>query len=146
MKIRRIITITTLMILIMVTLSGCGVKKLSGTYVSELDSTEYFKFSGESKVTFYSNQDSIDGAYRIVDNAAILYFDLEPDPSVILLEIKNKNTLYYTMTAYVKQGFWKKHWKKFVIGSMVLGVFSIIYKKVTGRDLEDDIEKLSDQF
>lgn len=125
-------------ILTMFILSGCGVKKLSGTYVSEQNSDEYLKFSGESKVSLYSENEKIDGSYRIEDGLVLAYFDSE-DAS-LLLEIKDKKTLYYGMNAYVKVGFWKKHWKKIVIVIVVFGIISAVYKKITGRELEDDIE------
>ncbi len=127
-------------------LGGCGqIKELSGTYVSELSSKEYFEFSGKSKVTYRNEDEKITGSYRISDNMLVCSFDSE-DNSVMILEVEDEKTLYAGLTAYVKKGFWEKNWLKIVIFNIILAAVFIVYKKVTGRNLEDDMEKWGDQF
>lgn len=143
---KRTAIIITLIMLIMVTLSGCGEVKLSGTYVDEDNKDNYFKFSGENNVSLYSEQGHIDGTYYIIDDAAILYFDSEPEFNTLILEIKNNRKVYLLSTAFVKQGFLKRNWGKILIGILILGVIIRIYEKTTGRNIEDDLDKADEKL
>lgn len=124
-------------------MSGCGKTNISGTYVSERDSNEYLEFTGESRVEYHFDGDSMVGSFRVADNLVLISFD---NNESVILEAKNDKTLYNGLNAFVKKGFWEKHWWKFVIGFVALGAVSTIYKMVTGRDLEDDLDKLDERF
>lgn len=143
MKRKKNCAIMLFVVFLMIFMSGCGVKKLSGKYVNENNKSEYFKFSGESKVTYHNEQGSKVGNYRIENNALIAYF--EEGEELIFLEVKDKKTLYegYT-TAYVKKNFLQRHWEAIVIFLVIYSIVSLVYTKITGRNLEDDLENLLD--
>ena len=155
-----IITCVVLMAL-MVMLSSCGESNsLSGKYVNAGDNTEYLEFSGKNSFELYKNgKMSMYGSYKISGDILTLSFDLGSSWSDLSCKLnKSKNTIYFDGTSYIKggtdaagniveeKGFWAKHWPKFVIGFIVLGVIGMIYNKVTGRDLGDDIENLGDRI
>lgn len=147
MKKQRIAIIAVLITLIAVTLCSCGETKLSGTYVAENNKNIYFKFSGERNVSVYSESGHIDGVYTILDKAAVLYFDSEPEEfNTLVLDIKSNKKFYLLSTAFVKQGFLKRHWLKILIGLFIIGLLITIYEKITGRSFEDDMEKLADKI
>lgn len=140
------IIIAIVFIMSLLLLGGCRqIKELSGTYVNELRSKEYFEFSGKSKVTYRNEDKKITGSYRISDGVLVCSFDSEDNPMMIL-EVEDEKTLYIGLTAYVKKGFWEKNWLKIVIFNIIFAVVYIVYKKVTGHNLEDDIEKWGEQF
>lgn len=134
-----------ILVMLMMLLGGCGVKKLSGTYVNELDRKNYLKFSGKSKVTLHNENGKITGSYRIKDDLLVLYFDTE-EGTMAWLEIEDKKTLYDGMTAYVKKGFLERNWLKILIFTIVFGTVMIVYEKITGRELVDDMEKWEEKF
>lgn len=142
---KHIFLVLSLIVILIPMLSGCGVKKLSGTYVSELDKSVYAKFSGESKIVYHDGNGSRKGTYRIDRNTVYASFPATDsgEDSFMVFEVKDKKTIYYGLTvAFVKKGFLEKHWKKIVIAVLVWGVISAVYEKITGRSLEDDIDKL----
>lgn len=122
-------------------MSGCGEIKISGTYISEQNSDEYYEFSGESIVEYHLNGEILTGSFIYAENTVLISFN---SGEMTALSVKNDKTLYYGLNAYVKKGFWEKHWWKFVIGGVIIVVIEAVYKKITGRDLEDDIDKLTD--
>ncbi|MDO4332133.1 MAG: zinc ribbon domain-containing protein [Eubacteriales bacterium] len=124
-------------IVFMLLLGGCGVTKLSGTYVNELDSTEYLKFSGKSKVKLYTQDSTQTGSYRIIDDLLVLSFG-DGENATVFLEIENKKTLYYGLVAYVKKNFLQRHWLKILIGTIVVGIIGWIAEKLEDRE---DVKK-----
>lgn len=126
------------------TLTGCSGKdiKLSGTYVNELDKDQYLKFSGESKVEIHLDGVTVTGSFIVLDQLVMIN---APTGDSITMIAKDKKTLYAGTTAFVKQGFWKKHWWKVLLVLVGLSIISGIYKLITGRDLGDDLEDLGEK-
>ena len=136
--------ITALLILVffLAALSGCGERKISGTYVSEHNSAEYFVFSGESKVSYYQEDNRLDGAYYVVDDVIMTSFDAAQEENAVqLLTIKNNKTIYLGMVAFVKKnalvdflkGIWSRYWLQILIGLTVLGAISSLVEKIAER-------------
>lgn len=143
---RSIIITLILLIVLMVSVSGCGRVKLSGTYVNEHDREEKFKFSGESKVTYYNKNESMDGSYQGSGKSIIAVFGQGDDTTMEFLTIENKKVLYYNSMAFVKKGFIERYWHIALIIGVAYCIITAIYKKKTGRDLEEDLENLSDKL
>ena len=139
------ITIVLVMIL-MISLSGCGRIKISGTYVNEHDKKEKFKFSGESKVTYYNKDGRIEGTYYGNRNGIVVTLGEGENETVAFLTVENKKVLYYDMMAFVKKGFIERNWYKFLFLGAAYSIVAAIYKRKTGRDLEEDLENLSDKL
>ncbi len=137
-------------------LGGCGIKKLSGKFKNESNKKEYYVFSGESKVDYHNGGTVIHGTYLIEDSSLtedgtiLIHFDEEEcsaigiDPMSVLF-VKNRHTIYMPFgTTFSKPGPIKQFIKWSLIISIVYGVIAWIYKKTTGKDLNEEIEKLSD--
>lgn len=141
---KKIIAFAVLLVTAL-TLTGCFAKdiKLSGTYVSELDKEQYLKFSGESKVDIHLGGAKVTGSYIVLDQLVMINAGTG---DAITLVAKDDKTLYSGTVAFVKQGFWKKHWWKVVLVLVGLSIISGIYKLITGRDLGDDLERLEDRM
>ncbi len=154
-------------------LSGKFVKKLSGRYVNQLNDKDYFEFKSSGKVKYHHNGEKFDGTYRISEgvvfgvietNGAEIDTDgKHPDGyleyagnmnnsmagengTLLLLQIENKKTLTFGVYVYARSTFWSRNWWKILIGLVVLGILITIYEKATGRDFEEDCNKLSDRI
>ena len=144
MKLMKKIIALAVLLVAALTITGCSDKdiKLSGTYVNELDKDQYLKFSGESKVEIHLADVTVTGSYITLDHLVVIN---SPTGDSITMVAKNKKTLYAGSVAFVKQGFWKKHWWKVLLVLIGIGIISGIYKLITGRDLGDDLENLGDK-
>jgi len=148
-------------------LSGCGLlpKTLSGKYVSKDAGTDYYiEFKGHS-FTMSNGAVSFGGTYTIDSNDKVtLSFDPRLNQGDLILYL-NKNSLYsFTGTSpYMEETFVKGTlsvngttssgmpwwgWTLIIIFSIsiIYQVISAAYKKVTKRDLEEDISKLSEKI
>ncbi len=141
-KNKNIVFTFVLIMLLAVCLSGCGKTKISGTYVNEHDRKEKFKFSGESKVTYYNHGQRIKGAYFGDDDCIVITFGQGDDAQMIVLAVESKKVLYYNMMAFVKKGYIERNWWKWLIAGAVFSIVEAIYKRKTGRDLEEDLDNL----
>ena len=145
-KDKKIIITFMLIMLLAVVVSGCGRIKLSGTYVNEHDRKEKFKFSGESKVTYYNHGQRLEGTYFGDNESIIITFGQGEDAQMIVLMVDSKKVLYYKMMAFVKKGYIERNWWKWLIAGAVYTIVVAIYKRKTGRDLEEDLENLGDKL
>ncbi len=145
-KNKNIVIILVLIMLLAISLSGCGRIKLSGTYVNEHDRKEKFKFSGESKVTYYNHGQRLKGTYYGDNESIIITFGQGEDTQMIVLMVESKKVLYYNMMAFVKKGYLERNWWKWLIAGAVYTIVTSIYKRKTGRDLEEDLDNLGDKL
>lgn len=136
-KDKNIIITLVLIMLLAISVSGCGKIKFSGTYVNEHDRKEKFKFSGESKVTYYYHGQSQKGTYVSSNDCIIITFGQGEDAQTIALIVDSKKVLYYNMMAFVKKGYIERNWWKWLIVVAVYAIADAIYKRKTGRSLED---------
>lgn len=135
---KNIVIAFILIMLLAISLSGCGRIKFSGTYVNEHDRKEKFKFSGESKVTYYNHGQQLKGTYFGDKESIIITFGQGEDMQMIVLMVESKKVLYYKMMAFVKKGYLERNWWKWLIAGAVYAAVEAIYKRKTGRNLGDE--------
>lgn len=145
-KNKNIVITLVLVMILAVSVSGCGRIKLSGTYVNEHDKKEKFKFSGESKVTYYNKDGHVDGTYYGDKDSVIATFGQGENATIAVLSVDSKKVLYYNMMAFVKKGFIERNWYKFLLLGAAFTIIEAIYKRKTGRDLGEDLENISDHL
>lgn len=143
MKKIRVITAITIVLIIIFTLAGCNQNKLSGKYVSAADESKYLEFSNDVNVTVHMGNQTVNGVYIIVENFVLVKASKSDTSAIVTMLIKDGN-LYDGDDAYVKENFLAKNWWKFLIGLFVLGLISQIFKKITGKDLEETIDSFID--
>lgn len=143
MKKIRVITAITIVLIIIFTLAGCNQNKLSGKYVSATDESKYLEFSNDVNVTVHMGNQTVNGVYIIVENFVLVKASKSDTSAIVTMLIKDGN-LYDGDDAYVKENFLAKNWWKFLIGLFVLGLISQIFKKITGKDLEETIDSFID--
>ena len=161
-QIAVVILICVILLALMVTLNSCGGSgSLSGNYINSGDSTEYLEFfAGTNGVNLNkTGKPTICGWYKINGDNLTISFDLGGSYSDMSFRLnKSRDKIYQGDVTFIKgktdtegniveeKGFWAKHWPKFVIGIIVIGIIGAIYNKVTGRDLGDDLDELEDRI
>ncbi len=145
-KNKNIVFTLLLIMLLAISVSGCGRVKFSGTYVNEHDKKEKFKFSGESKVTYYNHGQSLKGTYYGDNECIVITFGQGEDTEMIVLGVESKKVLYYKMMAFVKKGFIERNWWKWMIAGAIYCIAEALYKRKTGRDLGDALDDLGNKF
>jgi len=142
------------------TLNSCGgTKSLSGNYVNAGDSTEYLEFfAGTNAVNLNkSGKPTICGWYKISGDTMTVSFEVGNNSySDMTFKLnKTRDRIYQGDVTFVKgnsnTGDSNKAessggipwWGWALIILFGLGVISMIYKKITGRDLDQDIDKLT---
>lgn len=145
-KDKNIVITLVLIMLLAISVSGCGRTKYSGTYVNEHDRKEKFVFSGESKVTYYNHGQRLKGTYYGDNKSIVITFGQGEDTQIIALMVESKKVLYYKMMAFVKKGYIQRNWWKWLIAGAIYTIIAAIYRRKTGRDLGDDLENLGDKF
>lgn len=154
-------------------ISGKYVKSLSGRYVNQLNNDDYFVFSKGGKVEYNHNGEKFNGTYRIsegvvygviVTNGAeinvggdypdgYLEYTANMDDStqsdngtLLLLQIENKKTLGIGALIYSRSTWLSRNWWKILIGLVIFGIIITIYEKATGKDFEEECEKVGDKM
>lgn len=145
-KNKNIVITFVLIMLLAVSLSGCGKIKFSGTYVNEHDRKEKFKFSGESKVTYYNHGQRIKGTYFGDNDCIVITFGQGDDAHMMVLMVESKKVLYYNMMAFVKKGYIERNWWKWLIAGAAYLIIDAAYRRRTGRNLDEDLEDLGNKF
>jgi len=159
-QIAGIIIICGVLMALMFSLNGCNSifgETLSGNYVNAGDNTEYLEFYNKNWVTLHkSGKTNIDGSYKISGDILTISFNLGSSYSDMTFKLnKSRDRIYQGDVTFIKGGSstgdsnaiensggipW---WGWALIILFGLGVISAVYKKITGRDLDEDIDKLT---
>ena len=93
-------------------------------------------------MSYYQEDNRLDGAYYVVDDVIMTSFDAAQEENAVqLLTIKNNKTIYLGMVAFVKKnalvdflkGIWSRYWLQILIGLTVLGAISSLVEKIAER-------------
>jgi len=150
----RIALILVVVLFCSIFLSGCFFSNtLSGKYIDKSNSSDYIEFKGHS-FTAYVGGNPFPGTYTIDSNGKVTltYNPLTNKGSFILY--KNGNTLssFTGESQLVKGGsgggipWWG--WALIILGGigLISEIVSSVYKKITKRDIEEDINKLGEKI
>jgi len=135
---RKLTVMSTILMVFVLMLSGCGGSGLSGKYVNEANDSQYLKFSGSRNVVLSGGgHPGVDGNYYIRGNTLYISFDYGGyNSQEAFILNSNRSTISYDGGAFIKKkGFLARHWLKIVIVWMVLGLIVIAYEKITGRKI-----------
>lgn len=150
------IFMSAIMLLLMFALTGCSGNKednikISGTYVWEDNNKVSLSFSGNS-VTIKDRQHDIEAEGTFImasttddEKYMIATFGGDAGGVPSTIGIVNEHRLDVGGYYFVKKSFWENNWWKILIGFVILCIIGALYHKKTGRNLEDDVEKLVDK-
>ena len=156
------IPIFLLTLILMITLSGCSSQQVSGKYFSKENKKISMEFDKGNIVTYYNGDTSVQGAYYFEysdDYVTVVFpedvtwplFGSVETSDYMTFEVVNSKNLELnfasgTALAFAKKGFLALHWKKILIIALIWEIIPSIYTKITGRELEEDIENLADKL
>jgi len=142
---KKLILVVICIIVAVSMIQSCAARP-SGTYIT--DASESLVFKGKTVTLSDSKNQSISGNYELGDGGIITaafdrgsYWSTE-----YFVMSKDKKTIVYGDIYFYKElGFFAKHWPKILIGWLVVGAVMMIYEKITGRELDDDIDSFFDK-
>ena len=150
----KLMTLCLIVVLFAITLGGCSTP-LSGKYINQFDPESYIEFYNKNMVTVYEDEENfplgLTGTYKVRGKKLFLEFELGGFESEMEMSInKNKEIITYKLTNYVKeQGSGSIHipwWGWLLIAGLAYTVIGAIYKGITKRDLDDDLDAFGDDL
>ena len=159
-----------LLMFMMCFLTACESKDVSGTYQCESNSNISMTFQDDSSnVSFSDGTNTAEGGYSVLGDYLVVSFleevnwpilGLESPSDAMIFEIENDKTLVTNwelisgdveLMKFTKVTIWdsilsfvKEHWLIILIVLFVLGTLITLYEKITGHDIEDDMDNLEE--